>query len=179
MSTEEVKEKRRKALEKARAVRAANRAQVKVTDVVPEADSALPKRKVGCPPKAEVSTGKEMYLLSESDSASALVLAIKSVNYDALSYDAVCELLTAYREGFDRAGEVRRQKQEQLQASSLRAPCNTCGRQIDISKSGKFQIRTVRDQFFQPMNVYYCSQECVLAENLKGKERPKPGPRVA
>ena len=61
---------------------------------------------------------------------------------------------------------ARRQKQEQLDAGTQRAPCSTCGKMIDISKSGGYQILTERDEHFQPRNVYYCSQNCVLAKNM-------------
>jgi len=102
---------------------------------------------------------------------------IKDMPWEEITYDQVTQLLIAFREGNDKAGEWRIKKHEQMEAANHFAPCQTCGRKVDISKSGAFQVRTVRDQFFQMMNVYYCSANCVIAENLKGKERTKPGPQ--
>jgi hypothetical protein len=70
---------------------------------------------------------------------------------------------------------ARRQKQEQLEAGSQMAHCTTCGSKIDISKSGTFQMLTERDEFFQPINRFYCSANCVIAKNLPSlaKEREK------
>lgn len=97
---------------------------------------------------------------------STLVAELSSLPVDSISYDDCGTLLNALSAASTAIALARRQKQEQLAAGSHRAPCSTCGRMIDISKSGGFQILTERDEHWQPRNVYYCSQNCLLAKNM-------------
>jgi hypothetical protein len=104
-----------------------------------------------------------------------LIDALQSLPPDQLSYADCGLLLNALSSCSTAVALARRQKQESLAAGTHTAPCNTCGRPIDISKSGGFQILTERDEHFAPINRYYCSQNCLLAKNMPS-HRPKKLP---
>ena len=97
---------------------------------------------------------------------SFLVAELESMPIDSISYADCGTLLNALSAASTAVALRRRQAQEQLTAGTHKAPCNTCGTKIDISKPGGFQILTERDEHFQPVNRYYCSQNCLLAKNM-------------
>lgn len=108
-------------------------------------------------------------------STSDFISAVGGIPIDSLTFDDCTSLMSALMAAYDSLGSARKQKREQLDAGSHIAHCTTCERPIDISKSGGFQCLTRRDKFFQPYNAYFCSQNCVIAEGMKGKMRPTPG----
>lgn len=102
---------------------------------------------------------------------STLVSDLTSLPLEQLSYDDCGTLLNTLSAASTAVATARRLKQESLAAGTHRAPCTTCGRQIDISKPGGFQILTVRDEHWQPKNVYFCSQSCLLAQNMPSRAK--------
>lgn len=107
----------------------------------------------------------------------SLILSdLDNLPLESLSYDDCGLLLNSLSAATTKIGLTRRQRQEQLAAGAHRAPCQTCKRLIDISKAGGFQILTIRDGHFQPVNVYFCSQDCLLARNMPSHRTKKlPG----
>lgn len=112
--------------------------------------------------------------LAPQFSVTAVIAQLESLPLSSVSYSDCGTLLNALAKCSTDVALARRQKQEQLEAGTHRAPCKTCGRQIDISKPGGFQILTERDQFHMPMNSYYCSQNCLLARNMPSHSRQTP-----
>jgi hypothetical protein len=104
-------------------------------------------------------------------SVSDIIARLESIPLGDVAYADCGLLLNALNVASTAVALARRQKQEGLEAGSHRAPCKTCGRMIDISKSGGFQILTERDQFHMPQNSYYCSQNCLLARNMPSHAR--------
>jgi len=109
-------------------------------------------------------------------SPSALISELNHLPLDSLTFDDCGLLLNAFSVASTSVGKTRRERQEQMDAGTLRTPCNTCKRMIDISKSGGFQVLTERDEHHQPVNRYYCSQNCLLARNMPSHRTKKlPG----
>lgn len=100
------------------------------------------------------------------ESSKELIEKISAISVDEISYDECGQLINACSAAISALSIARTRKQEQLDAGTRRAPCTTCGTKIDITKSGGFQILTIRDEHFQPKNVYFCSQNCLLARNM-------------
>src|SRR5882762_9238220 len=98
--------------------------------------------------------------------AAKLISQLEAIPLETITYADCGLLLNALSAASTAVALARRQRQEQLEAGTQRAPCKTCGRMIDISKAGGFQILTERDEFHMPRNSYYCSQNCVLARNM-------------
>lgn len=138
-------------------------------DVVPESAPTPP------PSRARRSSISSKPIDNIAFDIGPLVADIAALPLDAVSYADCGLLLNALSAASTLIATARRQKQESLDAGTHRAPCATCGRPIDISKSGGFQILTERDEHFQPRNVYYCSQNCLLAKNMPS-HRPKRSP---
>ncbi|SRR6266403_2513084 len=107
-------------------------------------------------------------------SVSELIHQLESVPLESVAYSDCGLLLNALSACSTAVALARRQKQEQLEAGTSRAPCKTCGRMIDISKAGGFQILTERDEFHMPRNSFYCSQNCLLARNMPSHARQTP-----
>lgn len=114
------------------------------------------------PPPPEPDPGEPPPNYSTAD----LISRLESIPLATLPYADCGLLLNALSACSTAVALARRQKQEQLEAGTHRAPCKTCGRMIDISKAGGFQILTERDEFHMPRNSFYCSQSCVLARNM-------------
>jgi len=131
-------------------------------DVVPEATPVPKPRRA----KPDTVVGKAVPKEIWVDGVKTLILQLESLPLDRVSYADCGLLLNALSVASTALANARRQKQESLDAGTHRAPCKTCGRPIDISKSGGFQILTERDEHYQPRNVYYCSQNCLLARNM-------------
>jgi hypothetical protein len=112
--------------------------------------------------------------LIPADSPLDLIRQLENFAVDKATYQDCGLLLNALSAATTRIALARRQKQEQLEAGTHRAPCKTCGRMIDISKPGGFQILTERDEHFMPRNTYYCSQNCLLARNMPSHARSTP-----
>lgn len=113
--------------------------------------------------------------LPDADSSVAAVLsALESLPLGTISYADCGNLLNALSASSTAIATARRQKQEQLEFGTHKAPCKTCGRIIDISKPGGFQILTERDEHFMPVNRYYCSQNCLLARNMPSHAKQTP-----
>jgi hypothetical protein len=151
--------------EKMAAKRAAKRAHGNsapnpiATDVLPS--PAKKPRAIPRPtPIPTISVKKVEYKVTD------LISDLESIPLPDVSYSDCGLLLNALNVCSTAVAQARRQKQESLDAGTHRAPCKTCGRMIDISKSGGFQILTERDQFHMPINSYYCSQNCLLARNM-------------
>jgi len=104
-------------------------------------------------------------------SATSLIKKLEAIPLATVTYADCGLLLNALSAASTGVALARRQRQEQLEAGSQRATCKTCGRQIDISRSGGFQILTERDQHHMPCNSYYCSQNCLLARNMPSHAR--------
>lgn len=119
---------------------------------VPEATTVVKKTHSPVPVKVDTTT--------------SLVDQITSIPVDSISYEECGTLINACSAAISALSLARTRKQEQLDAGTRRAPCATCGTQIDITKPGGFQILTVRDEHFQPKNVYFCSQVCLLSKNM-------------
>ena len=93
---------------------------------------------------------------------------LKSLNWDLLSYEELAGLMPALRETWESAAQALQRKQSLMEASNRKVPCSTCGALVDITQSGKFQQKTVRDPVtFNPMNVYFCSQGCIQGYEAK------------
>ena len=107
-------------------------------------------------------------------SAADLISRLEAIPLDLITYPDCGLLLNALSAASTGVALARRQRQEQLEAGSQRAICKTCGRSIDISKSGGFQILTERDEHHMPTNRYYCSQNCLLARNMPSHARSTP-----
>jgi hypothetical protein len=107
-------------------------------------------------------------------SVTSVVSQLESIPLGAVSYADCGTLLNALAAASTAVALARRQKQEQLEAGTHRAPCKTCGRMIDISKPGGFQILTERDEHHMPMNVFFCSQHCLLAKNMPSHAKQTP-----
>jgi hypothetical protein len=103
-----------------------------------------------------------------------LIRELEAVPLDSINYADCGLLLNALNVCSTAVALARRSKQEQLEAGTHRMPCKTCGRMIDISKAGGFQILTERDQFHMPTNSYFCSQGCVLQRNMPSHQRQTP-----
>src|ERR1700757_2535065 len=95
-----------------------------------------------------------------------LIHQLEKIPLDTITYPDCGLLLNALSVASTAVALARRQRQELMEAGTHRAPCKTCGRMIDISKSGGFQILTERDEHHMPQNSYYCSQNCLLARNM-------------
>lgn len=95
-----------------------------------------------------------------------LIGELNNIPLEQLSFEDCGLLLNALSSASTKIATTRRERQEQLAAGTHRAPCATCHRPIDITKSGGFQILTVRDEHWQPKNVYFCSQNCLLGRNM-------------
>lgn len=95
-----------------------------------------------------------------------LIADLSTLPLESIPYVSCGDLINACSAAITALSTARRLKQESLEAGTHKAPCSTCGRTIDISKPGGFQILTVRDEHFQPKNVYFCSQNCLLARNM-------------
>lgn len=105
-----------------------------------------------------------------------LVQELESVPLEALTYEQCGTLLNLLSQASTSIALCRRQRQEQLAAGTMTTPCETCKRPIDITKSGGFQILTIRDEHFQPRNVYFCSQNCLLGRGMPSHRTKKlPG----
>jgi len=100
------------------------------------------------------------------EAASSLIHELANIPIDEISFDDCGAIINACAAATQTLSAARTRKQEQLDAGTRRAPCTTCGRMIDITKSGGFQILTIRDEHFQPRNVYFCSQNCLLSRNM-------------
>jgi hypothetical protein len=107
-------------------------------------------------------------------SAESLIKQLEAIPLATVTYSDCGLLLNALSAASTGVALARRQRQEQLEAGSQRAICKTCGRTIDISKSGGFQILTERDEHHMPRNGYYCSQNCLLARNMPSHARQTP-----
>lgn len=131
--------------------------------IVPE------KKKLGRPRKAtlEQANGQESPKFEE------LILTLKTLDTEAMTYEQTGELLNTLNAVTTLVGIARRRKLEALDESTHRRPCTTCGRMIDISKPGGFQILTERDEHFHSVNRYYCSVNCVLAKNMPSHRNDK------
>ncbi len=138
------------------------------TDVLPP----VPVKRSRAIPKPTSITTKSIDKISYS--ASRLIRELESIPLDSVSYADCGLLLNALNVASTAVALARRQKQESLEAGTHRMPCKTCGRMIDISKAGGFQILTERDQFHMPQNSYYCSQNCLLARNMPSHARSTP-----
>ena len=93
---------------------------------------------------------------------------LKSLNWDLLSYEELAGLMPTLRETWESAAQALQRKQSLMEASNRKVPCSTCGALVDITQSGKFQQKTVRDPVtFNPMNVYFCSQGCIQGYEAK------------
>jgi hypothetical protein len=113
---------------------------------------------------------------AESFDVGPLLSDLQSIHLESLTYDDCGLLLNALSSATTAIGTTRRQRQEQLAAGTPQAKCETCKKTIDISKSGGFQILTVRDEHFQPKNVYFCSQNCLLGRGMPSHRTKKlPG----
>jgi hypothetical protein len=156
--------------EKMKAKRAAKRGEVAnpiATDVLPQ--PAKKPRVISKPaPTHTVLIAKVAYKVLD------LINELESIPLTDVSYSDCGLLLNALNVCSTSVAQARRQKQESLDAGTHRAPCKTCGRMIDISKSGGFQILTERDQFHMPINSYYCSQNCLLARNMPSHAKSTP-----
>jgi hypothetical protein len=108
--------------------------------------------------------------------AADLVSSLNAIPLERLTYDDCGALINALSAATTAVALTRRQRQEQMDAGSPQARCYnpTCGRKIDITKSGGFQILTERDEFHQPINRYYCSQNCLLARGMPSHARSTP-----
>lgn len=159
--------------EKMRATLAAKRAAQNIppnpiaTDVV-EPSTPVPIKRL---PSAKPTPGASN---SPQFSATSLIKQLESIPLDLVSYSDCGLLLNALSAASTGVALARRQRQEQLEAGTQRGTCKTCGRSIDISKSGGFQILTERDEFHMPMNSYYCSQNCLLARNMPSHAKSTP-----
>lgn len=103
-----------------------------------------------------------------------IIDTLETIPLESISYSECGLLLNALSVCSTAVALARRQKQEQLEAGTSRAPCKTCGRMIDISKAGGFQILTERDEFHMPRNSFYCSQNCLLARNMPSHAKQTP-----
>jgi hypothetical protein len=167
-------EQRKELGEKIRAAKAAKKLGVQTVVINPIADdlvttprprSAILRRQVTTPAEGP----------GEPDGlVNGLLTALVAIPLETISYDDCGRLLNAFSVASTSVAQARRQRQEQLEAGSHRAICKTCGRPIDISKSGGFQILTERDEHFMPINRYYCSQNCLLARNMPSHAKSTP-----
>jgi hypothetical protein len=139
------------------------------TDVLPEKKQERRSAPQGLRPASPPAI-EELHQFS----VASLVSELELIPLASVSYADCGTLLNALAVCSTAVALARRQKQEQLEAGTHRAPCKTCGRMIDISKPGGFQILTERDQFHMPMNSYYCSQNCLLARNMPSHSRQTP-----
>ena len=155
---------------KAAATRAANAAKKEDVNANPITDDgpiqvAAPVRR-GRPPK-EKENHREQLEPEQSDRIAPVIIgSLEELDLDELTYQETGELLNALSAASTKIAVARRLKQEQLEAGTHRAKCQTCGRWIDISKPGGFQILTMRDEHHMPQNVYFCSQVCLLSQNM-------------
>jgi hypothetical protein len=139
------------------------------TDVVDPTPIRKPKPrpKPTPPPPPEPETPPDF-------SVPVLIEQLESIPLGSVSYSDCGLLLNSLSSCSTAVALARRQKQEQLEAGTSRAPCKTCGRMIDISKAGGFQILTERDEHHMPRNSFYCSQNCLLARNMPSHARQTP-----
>jgi hypothetical protein len=137
-------------------------------DIVRDSEPAprrTPRRSDNAVPQSLIS--------SKSIDTADIISILQSLPLDSMSYADCGTLINALNAATTALALARRQKQEQLEAGTHRAPCATCGRAIDITKSGGFQILTERDEHWQPRNVYYCSQSCLLSKNMPSRTKQK------
>lgn len=104
----------------------------------------------------------------------SLITDLAAIPHETITFEECGSLLNALSKASTDVALTRRQRQEQLDAGTHRAPCKTCGRMIDISKPGGFQILTERDEHWMPRNSYYCSQNCLLARNMPSHAKSTP-----
>jgi hypothetical protein len=130
---------------------------------------SVPKTRLVSRPKRPSDTSAD-----PDSSVAAVLTALDSLPLGTISYTDCGRLLNALSASSAAIALARRQRQEQLEAGSHQAECNTCHRRIDISKSGGFQILTERDEHFMPINRYYCSQNCLLARNMPSHAKQTP-----
>jgi hypothetical protein len=107
---------------------------------------------------------------------SSILSSLRDLPLESLSYEDCGHLLNAFSAASTSVAQTRRERQEQLQAAEHIAICYNpnCRRKIDISKSGGFQIRTERDEHHQPVNRFYCSQNCLLYGTAPSHARQTP-----
>jgi hypothetical protein len=164
--------------EKMRALRAAKKVAPAVevdAQLNPVADdivvAPIPRvRKVKAPAVGPV--------LEKAFTPTDLIYQLEHIPLDTVTYPDCGLLLNALSAASTAVALARRQRQEQMEAGTHRAACKTCGRMIDISKSGGFQILTERDEHHMPQNVYFCSQNCLLAKNMPSHARQTPRQKV-
>ena len=144
---------------------------INATDLVPSPSSKR-KRHPSVKPDPEPASPPS----SPTFDTSSFILSLDALPADSLTFDEISTLMTAMTRNYDRFGVIRAQKHAALEEGSHLALCTTCGRKIDISKPGGYQIQTRRDAHFMPYNAYFCDVNCILSENLRGKRRPTPGP---
>jgi hypothetical protein len=159
--------------EKMRALRAAKRAapQAEVeTQLNPVANDVV----VAPIPRARKMKPVEEVVKRASFTPQDLIHQLEKIPFDTITYPDCGILLNALSAASTAVALARRQRQEQMEAGTHRALCKTCGRMIDISKSGGFQILTERDEHHMPQNSYYCSQNCLLARNMPSHARSTP-----
>ncbi|MBO0887660.1 hypothetical protein J2P12_01015 [Candidatus Bathyarchaeota archaeon] len=136
----------------------------------PIANDVLPEKKQRLKPASPPPPPQPTALFSTA----TIISQLESIPLQSVSYADCGLLLNALSACSTKVALARRQKQEQLEAGTHRAPCKTCGRMIDISKSGGFQILTDYDDHRMMVNVYYCSQNCLLAKNMPSHARQTP-----
>lgn len=125
-----------------------------------------PEEPIPVPESRPVARKTHSVVPAHVDTTKSLIEHITSIPVDSISYDECGSLINACSAAIQSLSLARTRKQEQLEAGTHRAPCATCGKAIDITRSGGFQILTVRDEHFQPKNVYFCSQVCLLSKNM-------------
>jgi hypothetical protein len=125
---------------------------------------AKPKPSPALPPQHPVGANRVANLCGD----------LSSLPLEALSFEQCGQLINACSAAITALSTARRLKQEALDAGTHKAPCSNCGRMIDITKSGGFQILTVRDEYHQPKNVYFCSQNCLLARGMPSHAKQTP-----
>jgi hypothetical protein len=167
MPTEWTPERRAQQAEAMKKIHAAKREKAApAPDINPPANDGLVLPPPPLPRHARAAPADVVSTDAPTFDISLLIADLESLPIDQISYASCGSLLNALSAASTAIALRRRQAQEQLDAGTHRAPCATCGRLIDISKPGGFQILTERDEHFQPRNVYYCSQNCLLAKNM-------------
>ena len=173
-------EQRKELGERMRAARAAKKLQAAEEVVNPIANDVVAPTPVAVAPKPvkpvekPVTSGAKSAPHKPAFSAAHLIAQLEAIPLDQITYPDCGLLLNVLSATSTKVALARRQRQEQLEAGSHRAPCKTCGRIIDISKSGGFQILSGRDEHHMMVNFYYCSQACVFAQNMPSHARSTP-----
>ena len=147
-----------------------------IDSVIP--DPVKPHKRMGRPPlkRPDPVAPVAVSPAAPSFDATSLVEYINDIPLYQLTFDDCSLLLNTFSAASTLIATTRRERQEQLDAGTSQAPCATCKRPINITKSGGYQILTVRDEHFQVKNIYFCSQNCLLGRDMPSHRAKKlPG----